>query len=130
MEVGGQGAVAAMIPIPAGVRVWLATGHTDMRKGFDGLALIVQETLKRDPHCGHLFVLRGRRGDLIKCLWSDGQGLCLFAKRLERSRFLWRRRRLASRAASRLLALFTPRAQATQALAAARRALRSCLGRS
>ena len=54
-----------MIPIPAGVRVWLATGHTGMRKGFDGLALIVQETLKRDPHCGHLFVFRGRRGDLI-----------------------------------------------------------------
>jgi transposase len=63
-----------MIPIPAGVRVWLATGHTDMRKGFDGLALIVQETLKRDPHSGHLFVFRGRRGDLVKCLWHDGQG--------------------------------------------------------
>jgi transposase len=77
-----------MIPIPTGIRVWLATGHTNMRKGFDGLALIVQETLKRDPHCGHLFVFRGRRGDLIKCLWSDGQGLYLFAKRLERGRFL------------------------------------------
>ena len=63
-----------MIPIPAAVRVWLATGRTDMRKGFDGLALIVQETLKRDPHSGHLFVFRGRRGDLIKCLWRDGQG--------------------------------------------------------
>jgi transposase len=50
-----------MIPIPPGVRVWLATGHTDMRKGFDGLALMVQETLKRDPHGGHLFVFRGRR---------------------------------------------------------------------
>jgi transposase len=69
--------------------VWLATGRTDMRKGFDGLALIVQETLKRDPHSGHLFVFRGRRGDLIKCLWHDGQGLCLFSKRLERGRFLW-----------------------------------------
>jgi transposase len=78
-----------MTPIPSGVRVWLATGHTDMRKGFDGLALIVQETLRRDAHCGHLFVFRGRRGDLIKCLWSDGQGLCLFAKRLEQGRFLW-----------------------------------------
>ena len=78
-----------MIPIPTSVRVWLATGHTDMRKGFDGLALIVQETLKRDPHSGHLFVFRGRRGDLIKCLWHDGQGMCLFAKRLERGRFLW-----------------------------------------
>ena len=50
-----------MIPVPTGVRVWLATGHTDMRKGFDGLALLVQETLRRDPHCGHLFVFRGRR---------------------------------------------------------------------
>ncbi len=62
-----------MIPIPAGVRVWLATGHTDMRKGFDGLALMAQETLKHDPHGRHLFVFRGRRGDLIKCLWSDGR---------------------------------------------------------
>jgi len=78
-----------MIPVPTGVRVWLATGHTDMRKGFDGLALLVQETLRRDPHCGHLFVFRGRRGDLIKVLWHDGQGLCLYAKRLERGRFLW-----------------------------------------
>jgi transposase len=68
-----------MIPVPSGARVWLAAGHTDMRKGFDGLALMVQETLRRDPHGGHLFVL----------LWHDGQGLCLFSKRLERGRFLW-----------------------------------------
>jgi transposase len=72
-----------MIPIPAGVRVWLATGHTDMRKGFDGLALIVQETLKSDLHAGDLYVCRGRRGDLIKCLWWDGSGLCLFANDLD-----------------------------------------------
>ncbi len=78
-----------MIPVPIGVRVWLATGHTDMRKGFDGLALRVQETLRRDPHSGHLFVFRGRRGDLIKVLWHDTQGFCLFSKRLERGRFLW-----------------------------------------
>ncbi len=78
-----------MIPLPSGARVWLATGHTDMRKGFDGLALLVQETLKRDPHGGHLFVFRGRRGGLIKVLWHDGQGMCLFAKRLERGRFIW-----------------------------------------
>jgi len=71
-----------MIPVPAGVRVWLATGHTDMRRGFPGLALLVQETLKRDPHSGHLFVFRGRRGDLIKIIWHDGQGACLFSKRL------------------------------------------------
>ena len=77
------------IGIPSGTRVWLATGHTDMRKGFDGLALLVQEQLRRDPHCGHLFVFRGRRGSLIKVLWHDGQGMCLFAKRLDRGRFLW-----------------------------------------
>ena len=68
-----------MIPVPSGVRVWLATGRTDMRRGFDGLALQVQETLRLDPHSGHLFVFRGRRGDLIKVLWHDGQGMCLFA---------------------------------------------------
>jgi transposase len=78
-----------MIPILSGVRIWLATGQTDMRKGFDGLALLVQERLKHDPHGGHLFVFRGRRGGLIKVLWHDGQGMCLFAKRLERGRFIW-----------------------------------------
>ena len=78
-----------MIAFPSGVRVWLATGHTDMRKGFDGLSLLVQETLKRDPHDGHLFVFRGRGGDLIKVIWHDGQGMCMFSKRLERGRFLW-----------------------------------------
>jgi transposase len=78
-----------MIAFPAGVRVWLATGHTDMRRGFDGLALMVQEQLKHDPHSGQLFVFRGRRGGLVKILWHDGQGLCLFAKRLERGRFIW-----------------------------------------
>jgi transposase len=78
-----------MIPVPAGVRVWLAAGHTDMRKGFDGLALLVQEKLKADPYGGQLFVFRGNRGDLIKLIWHDGQGMCLFAKRLERGRFIW-----------------------------------------
>jgi transposase len=78
-----------MIPVPSGVRVWLASGHTDMRKGFDGLAVLVQETLKRNPHNGNLFVFRGRRGGLLKVLWHDGQGMCLFAKRLERGRFIW-----------------------------------------
>ena len=78
-----------MIPVPAGVRVWLAAGHTDMRKGFDGLAVLVQERLKADPFGGQLFVFRGKRGDLIKLIWHDGQGMCLFAKRLERGRFIW-----------------------------------------
>ena len=54
-----------MISVPAGVRVWPAAGHTDMRRGFQGLALMVQETLKSDPHAGHLFVFRGKRGDVL-----------------------------------------------------------------
>jgi transposase len=78
-----------MIPLPQGVRVWLATGHTDMRKGFASLSLLVQEVLRRDPLSGHLFCFRGRRGDLLKVIWHDGQGACLFTKRLERGRFLW-----------------------------------------
>lgn len=78
-----------MIPVPSGVRVWLATGHTDMRRGMNGLSLQVQEVLRRDPYSGHLFVFRGRRGDLIKVLWHDTQGFCLFVKRLERGRFIW-----------------------------------------
>ncbi|WP_422920016.1 IS66 family insertion sequence element accessory protein TnpB [Rhizosaccharibacter radicis] len=74
---------------PTGVRVWLANGHTDMRRGMNGLALQVQETLQRDPHAGDLYVFRGRRGDLVKILWHDGLGMSLYAKRLERGRFLW-----------------------------------------
>ena len=54
-----------MIPLPAGMRVWLATGHTDMRKGFPSLALQVQQILQRDPLSGHLFCFRGRRGNLL-----------------------------------------------------------------
>lgn len=78
-----------MIPVPAGTHVWIATGASDMRRGFNGLALQVQEVLKRNPHDGDIFAFRGKRGDLIKLLWHDGQGLCLFAKRLERGKFIW-----------------------------------------
>jgi transposase len=78
-----------MITVPAGVRVYLALGTTDMRKGFDGLSVLAQEVLRADPFSGHLFVFRGRRGDLIKVLWHDGIGLSLYAKRLERGRFIW-----------------------------------------
>ena len=60
-----------------------------MRRGFDGLSRQVQEVLGYDPFSGHLFVFRGRRGDLVKVLYWDTQGLCLFAKRLERGRFVW-----------------------------------------
>lgn len=66
-----------MIPVPSGVRVFLATGRTDMRRGMNGLALQVQEALHRDPHAGDLFVFRGARGNLIKILWHDGLGMSL-----------------------------------------------------
>jgi transposase len=78
-----------MIALPPGARVWLAAGTTDMRRGFDGLARQVQEVLQLDPFSGHLFVFRGKRGDLLKCLFWDTQGLVLYAKRLERGRFVW-----------------------------------------
>ncbi|WP_339467950.1 IS66 family insertion sequence element accessory protein TnpB, partial [Pseudomonas lurida] len=65
-----------MIPVRSDVRIWLATGCTDMRRGMFGLALLVQQGLKRDPHAGDLYIFRGRRGDLIKVLWHDGQGMC------------------------------------------------------
>jgi transposase len=78
-----------MIALPAGTRVWLAAGVTDMRKGMDGLAALAQTALSENPFSGHIFVFRGRRGDLVKLLWFDGDGLCLFAKRLERGRFVW-----------------------------------------
>ena len=78
-----------MITLPAGTRIWLAAGATDMRRGFDGLAALVQLQLSEDPFSGQLFVSRGRRGDRVKILWWEGDGLCLFAKRLERGRFTW-----------------------------------------
>jgi len=77
-----------MIPVPSGVRVWLAVGRTDMRKGMNGLALQVQQALGRDPHAGDLYVCRGARGELIKIIWHDGIGMSLYAKRLERGRFI------------------------------------------
>ncbi|HEY2417075.1 MAG TPA: IS66 family insertion sequence element accessory protein TnpB [Steroidobacteraceae bacterium] len=78
-----------MIGLPPGVRVWLACGRTDMRKGMDGLAMLAQQVLHEDPFGGALFAFRGRRGGLVKLLWYDGQGLCLFSKRLERGHFVW-----------------------------------------
>jgi transposase len=78
-----------MIALPAGTQVWLAAGQTDLRKGFDGLAALVQVQLSEDPFSGQLYVFRGRRGDRLKILWWSGDGLCLFAKRLERGKFVW-----------------------------------------
>jgi transposase len=78
-----------MIGLPTGTRVWLAAGVTDLRKGMDGLAALVQTALGERPFSGDVFVFRGRRGDLLKLLWFDGDGVCLLAKRLERGRFVW-----------------------------------------
>lgn len=78
-----------MIPLPPSTRIFLACGGTDMRKGFDGLAVMVQQMLEQSPHSGALFAFRGKRGDLVKLLWYDGQGLCLFAKRMDRGKFVW-----------------------------------------
>ena len=78
-----------MIALPTGTRVWIAAGVTDMRKGMDGLAALVQVVLSKDPFAGHVFVFRGRRGDQVKLLWWSGDGMNLYIKRLERGRFIW-----------------------------------------
>jgi transposase len=78
-----------MIGLPANTCVRIVAGHTDMWKGFDGLAAVAQTALAANPFCGHVFVFRGRRGDILKVLWFDGQGMLLLAKRLERGRFVW-----------------------------------------
>ena len=78
-----------MIGFAAGTRVWLAAGVTDMRRGFDGLASIVQGALLEDPFSGHVFVFRGRKGDRVKVLWWSGDGMCMFSKRLEHGHFVW-----------------------------------------
>ena len=63
--------------------------HGSAPGGFDGLSAQVQTVLQQQPFSGHVFIFRGRRGDIVKCLWFDGDGLCLLAKRLERGRFIW-----------------------------------------
>ena len=61
-----------MIGLPAGTRIWIVAGVTDMRRGFMGLAAMVQTALQENPFSGHVFIFRGRRGDLIKLLWWSG----------------------------------------------------------
>ena len=78
-----------MIGLPAGTRIWIVAGMTDLRRGFVGLSGVVQTALQENPFSGQVFIFRGKRGELIKVLWFDGDGLCLFAKRLERGRFIW-----------------------------------------
>jgi transposase len=78
-----------MIGLPTGTQIWIAAGVTGLRRAFDGLSAIALTALEQNPFSRHVFVFRGRLGDLIKLLWWDGDGLCLFAKRLERGRFVW-----------------------------------------
>ncbi|MDB6179604.1 IS66 family insertion sequence element accessory protein TnpB [Paracoccus sp. Z330] len=78
-----------MIPVPANMPVSLAAGVTDMRKGFPSLAAQAEAVFQQDPFAGYLFVFCGRRGDLVKVIWLDGQGSCMFTKRQERGRFVW-----------------------------------------
>jgi transposase len=75
--------------IPANTHVWLVAGVTDLRRGFTGLSGLVQVALEQNPLSGPVFIFRGRRGDLIKLLWHDGDGLCIFQKKLDRGRFVW-----------------------------------------
>jgi transposase len=78
-----------VIQVAAGTRVYLACRPVSMRYGFDGLAAQVAPILGADPFSGHVFIFRGKRADYLKILYYDGSGLCLFAKRLERGRFVW-----------------------------------------
>jgi transposase len=78
-----------LMGLPSGTQVWLAAGLTDMRKGMSGLAAIAQVSLNAKPFDGHVFVFRGKRGDLVKLLWWSGDGMNLYAKRLERGKFVW-----------------------------------------
>ncbi|WGR59418.1 IS66 family insertion sequence element accessory protein TnpB [Paracoccus ferrooxidans] len=78
-----------MIGPGAGVRVYLACGVTDIRKGIEELAALARDVLRQNPTCGAVFAFRGRRGDRLKLLYWDGQGFCLYYKILERGRFPW-----------------------------------------
>ena len=85
-----------MIGPPTNTQIWIAAGVTDLRRGFTGLSALVQSKLEKSPLSGQVFIFRGRRGDLVKLIWFDGDGLCLFAKRLERGRFVWQQAREGS----------------------------------
>jgi transposase len=78
-----------MIGLPSNTQIWIAAGVTDLRRGFEGLSALVQTKLEKSPLSGQVFIFRGRRGDLVKLIWFDGDGLCLFCKRLERGKFVW-----------------------------------------
>lgn len=78
-----------MLGPPNGARIWIVSGFTDLRKGFEGLSTLVQTALSANPFSGELYIFRGRRGDRIKVLWYSEDGLCLFYKRLSSGKFVW-----------------------------------------
>ena len=78
-----------MLGLGAGMKVYLAVGSTDMRKAIDGLSLLVEAQLELDPFSGHLFVFCNRRRTIVKVLYWDRSGFCLWQKRLERDVFRW-----------------------------------------
>ena len=78
-----------MIGPTNGVRVLVATKPVDFRKGAEGLAALVRETMNADPFCGAVYVFRAKRADRVKLVYWDGTGVCLFAKRLEEGKFRW-----------------------------------------
>lgn len=84
-----------MIPVPSNTRAWLAAGVTDMRRGLNTLAAQTEKELAENSYSGHLFVFRGQRGDLLKIIWWDTQGACLFMKRLEKGQLVWPAARMA-----------------------------------
>jgi transposase len=76
-----------LINFPPTVRIFLASQPADMRRGFDGLAALTSQVIRENPLSGHLFVFRNRRGDRLKILYWDRDGLAIWAKRLERGVF-------------------------------------------
>jgi transposase len=80
-----------MIGPSSGTKLWIVAGTTDLRKGPDSLAALVQNQLRESPFSGELYIFRGRRGDKIKILWFSQDGWCLFYKRLNDAKFIWPR---------------------------------------
>lgn len=78
-----------MLNIGSNIKIYLCTGSTDMRKGINGLSILVQSILSDKLNTGTLFVFRGTRADRIKILWWDGQGFCLYYKCLDKGKFTW-----------------------------------------
>ncbi len=78
-----------MISLPSGTRIWLVAGVTEVITGCEGINAGTRPIARENDEGGHLFIFRGRRGDTVKILWADADGLCLFTKRLEEGQFIW-----------------------------------------